>query len=104
MLCRPAQIATLAWQIDRSTMRCDAAYADAVVHGAPCLLKLTQPGPQSVPVESDMPLHLRTRLACTRDLIAMRSPFRHRQYFPMTFGLCAVWHQAIRNGYWRVDY
>ena len=42
--------------------RYDAACADAVVHGAPCL---AQPGPLPVPVESDMPLHLRTRLACT---------------------------------------
>ena len=43
--------------------RYDAARADAVVHGAPCL---AQPGPLSVlpRVESDMPFHLPTRLAC----------------------------------------
>jgi hypothetical protein len=43
----------------------DAARADAVVHGAPCL---ALPDPLSVlpRLGSDMPLHLRTRLACSQ--------------------------------------
>jgi hypothetical protein len=95
----PIQIATPAYQI---LWPYDAACANTVVHGPPCLAKSC---PLSVLVERatcrSISEHGSPEL---RDLMAIKSLFAHRQRLPMTFGLRAVCRHVIRNGYSRVSY
>ena len=58
----------------------DAARADAVVHGAPCL---AQPGPRSYPFQWKATCRSISEHGSPafRDLTAMRSLFAHRQQF-----------------------
>jgi hypothetical protein len=85
------QIESLARQIQGSTIRCGLGGCISGMGLHACLL--VPPGPLSVPEERVTCCSISERGSpALKDLMAMRSLFRHRQYLPMTFGLCAVEH------------